>query len=93
MLAQNTGHGVNATDLSIALYGNAEHTVAVRSEISRLRKRLGAIITGQPYRFSDQVAVRVLTGLDPAEIIHIAAKSFQALPGRVRGLIGAGSAA
>ncbi|BDY28958.1 hypothetical protein hbim_02894 [Mycolicibacterium mageritense] len=65
MLAQNTGHGVNATDLSIALYGNAEHTVAVRSEISRLRKRLGAIITGQPYRFSDQVAVRVLTGLEP----------------------------
>ncbi|UGU29921.1 transcriptional regulator [Mycolicibacterium smegmatis] len=67
MLAQNDGHGVTATDLSIALYGNAEHTVAIRSEISRLRKRLGAIITGQPYRFSDQVVVRVLTGLDRAD--------------------------
>jgi hypothetical protein len=65
-LAQNPGHGVTATDLSIALYGNAEHTVAIRSEISRLRKRLGAIITGQPYRFSDQIVVRVLSGLAPA---------------------------
>ncbi len=66
MLAQHPRHGVNATDLSVALYGNAEHTVAVRSEISRLRRRLGAIITGQPYRFSDEVVVRVLTGVVPA---------------------------
>lgn len=63
-LAQSPRRGHSAVDLSIALYGDGDHTVAIRSEVSRLRKRLGAIITAQPYRFSDQVVVRVLTGVD-----------------------------
>lgn len=53
--------GLDATDLSIALFGEPDHIVAVRSEISRLRKKLGSILTTQPYRFADEVHVRVVS--------------------------------
>lgn len=54
--------GVEAADLSVALFGEPDHIVAVRSEISRLRKKLGSILTTQPYRFADEVQVRVVSG-------------------------------
>lgn len=53
--------GLDAADLSVALFGEPDHIVAVRSEISRLRKKLGSILTTQPYRFADQVHVRLVS--------------------------------
>lgn len=52
--------GVDAASLSEALFGDREHVVAVRAEVSRLRKTLGAVLSTQPYRFADGVSVRVL---------------------------------
>lgn len=43
--------GRTAAELSTELFGDAEHTVAVRAELSRLRRRLGGLIEQRPYRF------------------------------------------
>ncbi|GAA0616227.1 GAF domain-containing protein [Sporichthya brevicatena] len=47
--------GIGAAALSEALYGDAEHVVAVRAEVSRLRRSLGAIVLSRPYRLADEV--------------------------------------
>ncbi|MES9514541.1 GAF domain-containing protein [Rhodococcus erythropolis] len=51
--------GVDAAGLSEVLCGDREHVVAVRAEVSRLRKHLGAVLQTQPYRFADGVRVVV----------------------------------
>ena len=58
LLALNP-HGSSAGELSTELYGSAEHAVAVRAEISRLRKHLGGVLCQRPYRFADWAQVRV----------------------------------
>ncbi len=47
--------GISASALSEALYGDADHVVAVRAEVSRLRRSLGAIVLSRPYRLADDV--------------------------------------
>ncbi len=44
--------GRSAADLSVDLFGDTAHTVAVRAELSRLRRKLGSsLIDHRPYRF------------------------------------------
>ncbi len=52
--------GVDAAGLSEVLFGDREHVVAVRAEVSRLRKHLGAVLQTQPYRFAEGVRVVVI---------------------------------
>ncbi|WP_298177009.1 helix-turn-helix domain-containing protein [Saccharomonospora sp.] len=51
--------GLSAEALSRALYGDAEHVVTVRAEVSRLRRLLGALVSTRPYRLADQVLMSV----------------------------------
>ena len=52
--------GVDAAGLSEVLFGDREHVVAVRAEVCRLRKHLGAVLQTQPYRFAEGVRVVVI---------------------------------
>ncbi|QXV56274.1 GAF domain-containing protein [Amycolatopsis sp. TNS106] len=56
--------GLSAEALSRALYGDAEHLVTVRAEVSRLRRLLGAIVDTRPYRLATGVALTVHKGLE-----------------------------
>lgn len=51
--------GLTPYDLSVALFGDGDHTVAARAEVSRLRRTLGAIVDGSPYRIADGVQLTV----------------------------------
>lgn len=49
--------GMDAFALSEALYGDHGHVVTVRAEVSRLRRRLGGLLLGRPYRIAPNVVV------------------------------------
>jgi hypothetical protein len=51
--------GLSAEALSRALYGDAEHLVTVRAEVSRLRRLLGAIVDTRPYRLAAGVGLTI----------------------------------
>ncbi|GAA1853237.1 GAF domain-containing protein [Brevibacterium marinum] len=51
--------GISAAELSRTLYGDAEHLVTVRAEVSRLRRSIGALLATQPYRWAEGVSARV----------------------------------
>ncbi|GHF19848.1 transcriptional regulator [Amycolatopsis deserti] len=51
--------GLSAEALSRALYGDAEHVVTVRAEVSRLRRLLGALVDTRPYRLAEGVRMTV----------------------------------
>jgi hypothetical protein len=51
--------GVSASRLSRALYGDDQHVVTVRAEISRLRRAIGALVATNPYRLADGVVLTV----------------------------------
>lgn len=51
--------GLSAQALSRALFGDAEHVVTVRAEVSRLRRSLGAFVESQPYRLTGGVRMTV----------------------------------
>ncbi|RNI21437.1 GAF domain-containing protein [Flexivirga caeni] len=51
--------GLTPYELSVALFGDGEHVVAARAEVSRLRRSLGAIVDGSPYRIADGVHLTV----------------------------------
>lgn len=52
--------GVTAAQLSHHLYGDGDHQVTVRAEISRLRRVVGALLTTNPYRLGDDVELTVV---------------------------------
>ncbi len=54
--------GLTANVLSHRLYGDGEHQVTVRAEISRMRRALGALLATNPYRLGDGVELTVLSG-------------------------------
>ena len=60
LLAGTEPAGIDAASMSEALFGDRDHVVAVRSEISRLRRSLGPVLTNQPYRFANNVRVRLV---------------------------------
>lgn len=51
--------GLTPYALSVALFGDGEHVVATRAEVSRLRRTLGAIVDGSPYRIAEGVQLTV----------------------------------
>lgn len=59
--------GVGAAALSTALYGDAEHVVTARAEVSRLRRVVGALVATNPYRLAARGLARtaVLTRGSP----------------------------
>ena len=57
--------GLDAFALSTAVFGDDRHAVAVRAEVSRLRRRLGGIVLARPYRVAPNVVVEPC---DPAEV-------------------------
>ncbi len=61
VLLQRAGaRGLTAAELSTALFGDQEHCVTVRAEVSRLRKAIGGLVTTNPYRLADGVRLAVL---------------------------------
>jgi hypothetical protein len=44
--------GLSARELSQRLFGDDDHQVTVRAEISRLRRALGPLVSTTPYRIS-----------------------------------------
>ncbi|WP_338053055.1 GAF domain-containing protein [Pseudonocardia broussonetiae] len=63
LLADAGAAGMDAGALSAALYGDREHLVTVRAEMSRLRRTLGGLLLGRPYRIAPEVDVVVEPGL------------------------------
>lgn len=57
--------GLDAFALSAAVYGDDRHPVAVRAEVSRLRRRLGGILLSRPYRIAPNILVEPC---DPAAV-------------------------
>jgi hypothetical protein len=61
VLLQRAGRsGMTAARLSTALFGDEEHCVTVRAEISRLRRVIGGLVTTNPYRLADGVTLSVV---------------------------------
>lgn len=48
--------------LSNALFGDPDHAVAVRAEVSRLRRVLGAVVQSRPYRLAESVHLTIELG-------------------------------
>ena len=57
LLAHAGAAGLDAASLSRAIYGDGEHVVTVRAEMSRLRRTLGGLLLARPYRIAPDVAV------------------------------------
>jgi hypothetical protein len=49
--------GMTAGALSVALFGDTEHVVTARAEVSRLRRAVGALVATNPYRLADGVTL------------------------------------
>jgi hypothetical protein len=58
-IAQAGERGLSAAELSDHLYGDPDHIVTVRAEVSRLRRSLGAVIASHPYRLGADVSLDV----------------------------------
>lgn len=71
LLARSPG-GYSAAELSADLYGDTGHTVAIRSQLSRLRARLGSLISHRPYRFHPTLEVSCDLPDDPADLLPAA---------------------
>ncbi|MEV0432622.1 transcriptional regulator [Nocardia sp. NPDC050413] len=54
--------GMTVGRLSEALFGDADHAVAVRAEISRLRRTLGSVVASRPYRIAESASLTVTFG-------------------------------
>ena len=54
--------GLSAGRLSRALYGDDQHVVTVRAEISRMRRAIGALVATNPYRLADGVTLEMVHG-------------------------------
>ncbi len=54
--------GMSVTELSHTLFGDADHAVAVRAEVSRLRRALGSVVESRPYRLAESVELSLDLG-------------------------------
>jgi hypothetical protein len=61
LLLQKAGRpGMTAAQLSTALFGDEDHRVTVRAEVSRLRRVVGGLVTTNPYRLATGVTLAVV---------------------------------
>lgn len=51
--------GMTPRQLSLRIFGDEEHLVTVRAEVSRMRRRLGALVDPSPYRIAAGVTLTV----------------------------------
>lgn len=58
LLATAGRDGLSAAQLSQLLFGDTEHQVTVRAEVSRLRRVVGALVATAPYRVAEGVRMR-----------------------------------
>jgi hypothetical protein len=63
MLGDAGTDGLSAGQLSTAIFGDTDHAVTVRAELSRLRRVIGALVTTNPYRLADGVSLMVVRDL------------------------------
>ena len=42
------------------MYGDEEHAVTVRAEVSRMRRAIGALVATHPYRLADGVSLTLV---------------------------------
>jgi hypothetical protein len=82
LLALAGSAGMNAAELSEALYGDRAHLVTVRAELSRLRRTLGGLLLARPYRISPGVEVRLPELAGCPFVLGSAAPGVRALAGR-----------
>jgi hypothetical protein len=73
LLADAGPAGMDAGGLSEALYGDRDHLVTVRAEMSRLRRRLGGLLLARPYRIAPDVEVSAPPPAAAAEQLNSAA--------------------
>ena len=62
LLLQAGPTGLSASALSRALFGDDQHLVTARAEVSRLRRAVGALVATQPYRLADGVSLTLIEG-------------------------------
>ena len=60
LLHRSGRRGMSAAQLSTALFGDDEHCVTARAEVSRLRRVLGGLVSTNPYRLADGVTLTLL---------------------------------
>lgn len=82
LLAMAGEVGMNAAELSRALYGDGEHLVTVRAELSRLRRTLGGLLLARPYRIAPGVDVRLPDLAGSAFVASSTAPGVRALAAR-----------
>jgi len=86
--------GRTASELAQDPFGNPQRTVTVRAEMSRLRRQFGTTLDHQPYRFADNVDVRVDLPDTGSLLAWSVAPAIQALRASPAGLdIGPGDVA
>ena len=77
--------GLSAAALSRGIHGDADHVVAVRAEVSRLRRTLGGVLDSAPYRISSSVDLTVALGAETpagcAFVVRSASPAVRALAG------------
>ncbi|SDJ61569.1 GAF domain-containing protein [Streptomyces indicus] len=61
--------GSTAPALAGELFGDPGRAVTVRAELSRIRRYLAGLLEGRPYRFREDVDVRVTLPDDPADLL------------------------
>ncbi|WP_229117611.1 GAF domain-containing protein [Enemella evansiae] len=65
LLAGAPAAGLTAAELSNRVYGDPDHAVTIRAELSRLRRSVGALVESHPYRISRDVRFRIEEGVTP----------------------------
>ncbi|MXQ78437.1 GAF domain-containing protein [Rhodococcus rhodochrous] len=64
LLHERGPDGMTVAALSRALYGDDDHAVSVRAEVSRLRRAIGDVIESKPYRLAATVDLSLDLGAD-----------------------------
>jgi hypothetical protein len=62
LLHRAGSRGLTPAALSAGLFGDEEHVVTARAEVSRLRRVVGGLVGTAPYRLADGVVLSVIDG-------------------------------
>ncbi len=68
LLERSGRSGMDAAQLSRALFGDEEHRVTARAEVSRLRRVIGGLVSTHPYRLADGVVLSVVRPDGPGPV-------------------------
>lgn len=66
LLSEAGESGITGAELSRRLFGDAEHLVTVRAEMSRLRRVIGTLVASRPYRLARGVELRMVGNVESA---------------------------